>query len=48
MGLGYMNIEQILHFLVKKGIVVDFLQCLFKNQKQHSLAAKFLFAQVKY
>lgn len=37
-----------IHFSwLKKDTVVDFLQSLFKNQKQYSLAAKFLFVQVK-
>lgn len=36
-----------IHFWLKKDTVVDFLLSLFKNQKQYSLAAKFLFVRVK-
>lgn len=36
-----------LSWLKKNPTVADFLQSLFKNQNQYSLAAKFLFVQVK-
>lgn len=47
-SLSCIDLEWILTFHVEKDIVVDFLQSLFKNQKQYILDAKFLFAQVKY
>lgn len=42
-GLSCIDLEWILTLRVEKDIVVDFLQSLFKNQKQYILDAKFLF-----
>lgn len=43
--LGYMDLEQTFIWL-KKDVVVDFLQSLFKNQKQYSLACKIYTGEV--
>lgn len=42
-GLSYVHLEQIHTFHVGRGTVVDFLQCLCKNQEWYILDAKFLF-----